>query len=144
MLDRSNTTADTNETAVERIAARMVEIERVQGFCLKRDLLAEGFAEADLAEHAEAAKRIAAETKARSVRVIDTYATDEDARRILGMRLGDLLGAAHNPDPDKRRDFARRARSTARTLETGAVYDTRPHPYAARLLVELAARAEQA
>jgi hypothetical protein len=136
--------AQTADQTVARIAARMVEIERVQGFCLKRDLLAEGFALADLDAHGEAAKRKAAEIKARNVRVIDTHATDADARRILGMRMGDLIAAADDPDPAKRRDFARRARTTAKTLDAVPVIGPRIRPYAARLLIELAANAERA
>lgn len=140
-------TADTNETpaaCIDRIAARMVEIERVQGFCLKRDLLTEGFAPADLDAHGEAARLKAAEIKARSVRVVDTYATDADARRILHLRFDELLGAVNNPDPAARREFARRARKAADTLETVPVVGNRIRPYAARLLIELAANAERA
>jgi hypothetical protein len=129
---------------VNRLARHMVEIERERGVCFDRDLLAKGFSQADLDAHGEAAKRKAAEIKASSVRVVDTYATDADARRILHLRFDELLGAVNNPDPAARREFARRARKAADTLETVPVVGTRIRPYAARLLIELASNAERA
>ncbi len=141
-------TADTLErigaSKARTMARHMVEIERERGVCFDRDLLAQGFTQADLDAHGDAAKRIAADTKARSVRVVDTHATDADARRILGMRMGELIAAAEDPDPAKRRDFARRARNTARTLEAVPVCGNRIRPYAARMLVEFASHAERA
>jgi hypothetical protein len=135
-------TADTNTP--NRMARIMVHMERECGACHARDLLAQGFTQADLDRYGDQAKRKAAEIKARNVRVVDTYATDADARRILHLRFDELLGAVNNPDPVARRDFARRARKAADTLETVPVVGNRIRPYAARLLIELASNAERA
>jgi len=69
------------------------------------------------------------------------HSLPDDARKILHTRMGDLLEAADIGDDAQRRVFARRARHTAQLLETSSVTD-RAHPYAARMLIELAARAE--
>ena len=135
-------TADTDTP--NRMARIMVHMERECGACHARDLLAQGFTQADLDRYGDQAKRLAAEIKVRNVRVVDTHATDADARRILGMRMGELIAAAEDPDPAKRRDFARRARTTAKTLDAVPVIGPRIRPYAARLLIELAANAERA
>jgi hypothetical protein len=133
-----------NPNTLNALAWHMVEIERERGVCHARDLLAQGFSQADLDFYGDKAKRQAAEIKARTVRVVDSYATDEDARLILNMRISDLIAASDDPNPVNRRDFARRARTTARTLESGPVCGSRTRPYAARMLVEFAIHAERA
>ena len=69
------------------------------------------------------------------------HSLPEDARAILHARLSDLMAAAEDGSPDRRRAFARRARNAARLLD-GASVTPRAHPYAAAWLRELAARAE--
>lgn len=64
-----------------------------------------------------------------------------DARTILHMRMVDLLAATEAGTPDQQCEFARKARRAALELD-GPSRDATPRPYAARMLIEIASRAE--
>lgn len=64
-----------------------------------------------------------------------------DARTIMHMRMEEILAATDRGTPDQKCEFARKARRAALELD-GPSRDASPRPYLARMLIEVASRAE--